>query len=246
MRIKILFDKDALSKGLYPALTGKKKVYTGWGVSFLADDRILFDTGEKGQWLLENMKTLGVDVAGIETVVISHDHWDHTGGLCAILKYNPKVKVYACPNFSKRFKNKVKSYGSRLVEVDKFIRIEDNIYSTGEIPGRYAFRYMPEQALVLRTLKGLIVLTGCAHPGIIKIIENVKQNISGEIYLVLGGFHLTGKHKETIKPIVKEFKDLGADRVAPTHCTGKNAVKLFKKAYQKKFIEVKVGQILEV
>ncbi|MDD4995768.1 MAG: MBL fold metallo-hydrolase [Patescibacteria group bacterium] len=246
MQIKILFDKNALDKALYPTLTGKRKVYTGWGVSFLVDDRILFDTGEKGQWLLENMKTLGVNVAGIEAVVISHDHWDHVGGLRAILKCNPKVKVYACPNFSKRFKNKVKSYESRLIEVDKFTRIQDSIYSTGEIPGRYAFRYMPEQGLVLRTRKGLTILTGCAHPGIIKMIENVKQNISGKIYLVMGGFHLMGKHKKTIKPIVKEFKDLGAERIAPTHCTGENAVKLFKEAYQKNFIEIKVGQILEI
>jgi 7,8-dihydropterin-6-yl-methyl-4-(beta-D-ribofuranosyl)aminobenzene 5'-phosphate synthase len=105
---------------------------------------------------------------------------------------------------------------------------------------------MPEQGLVLRTQKGLTILTGCAHPGIIKIIENVKQNISGKIYLVLCGFHLTGKHKETIKPIVNEFKHLGAERIAPTHCTGENAVKLFKEEYQKNFIEIKVGQILEV
>lgn len=236
MQIKILFDSVALDS----------RFLTGWGVSYLIDGKILFDTGEKSRSLFRNMENMGAKISDLKIVVISHDHWDHRGGLWGILRENPKLKVHACPNFSKRFKNKVKSYGAQLIEVDKFTSISKNVYTTGEIGGRYAFRYMPEQALVLKTRKGVTILVGCAHPGIVKIIENVKQNISGNIYFVLGGFHLMGKHKKTITPIVNRFRQLGIKKIAPTHCTGKNALALFKKEYSNGFIEVKVGQIIEV
>lgn len=236
MQIRIVFDSFGLNN----------KFLTGWGVSYLIDGKILFDAGDKSRSLFRNMENMGVEVSNLKTVVISHDHWDHRGGLWGILKENPTMKVYACPNFSKRFKNKVKSYGVQLIEVDKFTSISKNVYTTGEIGGRYAFKYMPEQALVLKTPKGVTILIGCAHPGIVKVIENVKQNISGNIYFVLGGFHLRGKHKKTIIPIVNRFKQLGIKRIAPTHCTGKNAIALFKKEYGNDFIEVRVGQAIEV
>ena len=66
---------------------------------------------------------MGVEISNIKVIVISHDHWDHRGGLWGILKENHKLKVYACPNFSKRFKNRVKSYGGQLIEVDKFTQV---------------------------------------------------------------------------------------------------------------------------
>ena len=232
MQIKILFDKD----------TEDKKLRTGWGVSFLIDGKVLFDTGEKGEWLLANMEQLKVDAGKIETVIISHDHWDHQGGLWAILETISKLKIYACPNFGRGFKDKVKSYNSQLIEIDKFIRIIENIYTTGEIGGRYAFRYMPEQALVLKTPNGLTILTGCAHPGIVNIIENVKKNLPGDIYLVLGGFHLITSRKGAVKKVIDSFKQLGVRNVAPTHCTGEKAIELFRQEYGNQFINVEVGK----
>lgn len=234
MQIKILFDKEALDKNLH----------TGWGVSFLVDDKVLFDTGERGEWLLDNMKRLNVAVDKIDSVVISHDHWDHKDGLWDFLKQRPGLKVYACPGFGKGFKQKAKVCGGELIEVNKFTNIIDEIYTTGEIPGRYAFMPMPEQALVVKTAKGLIVLTGCAHPGIIKILEVVKKNIPSKIYLVVGGFHLMDKSEQTIKDIISRFKELGIEKAGPTHCTGEHAIALFKDEYKDDFIEVKVGQVI--
>jgi len=236
MQIKILFDNIA----------SDNRFSTGWGVSYLVNDRVLFDTGEKSYKLLRNMKNIGITLSGIEAIVISHEHWDHTGGLRGILKENPKPKVYICPHFSRRFKNRVKSYGNHLIEVDKITTISKNIYITGETEGTYNGKYMPEQALVLNTNKGLMILTGCAHPGIIKIIENVKKSIPGSIYLVLGGFHLMGKHKKTIESIVKKFRQLGIKKVSPSHCTGKLATTLFRKEYNSDCLEVKVGQTVEI
>lgn len=236
MQVKIIFDKD----------TQDAKLHAGWGVSFLIDDKVLFDTGENGQWLIDNLKQLSVDTHRLESVIISHDHWDHQGGLWKILETVPNLKVYACPNFSNGFKEKVHSLGGRLIEIDKFTQVSEGIYTTGEIKGRYAFRYMPEQALVLKSSKGITILTGCAHPGIINIIENVKKNITDDIYLVVGGFHLITSRSSKVNKIVDSFKQLGIIKVAPTHCTGDGAIKLFREQYLDNFEELKVGRTIDI
>lgn len=236
MKVKILFDKESLDKNLH----------TGWGVSFLINDKVLFDTGEKGEWLIHNMKLLDVEIDKIEAVVISHDHWDHKDGLWALLKERPGLKVYACSHFSKVFKEKVKSFKGKLVEIDKFSNIIKNIYTTGQILDRHAFRSIAEQAVAIKSAKGIIILTGCAHPGIIKIIQKVKQNLPGKIHLVLGGFHLMNAPDEVVKDIVANLKRLRIEKAGPTHCTGERATQLFKEEYGKDFLSIKVGQIIDL
>ena len=237
MRIKVIFDKGALGK----------KLYTGWGVSFLVDDKILFDTGEKGEWLLENMRSLGIDIKKIEAVVISHDHWDHTGGLWEILKERKGLNVYSCPGFSKEFKDKVKEAKGELIEAEKITEISQNIFITGEIPGGYHGKYMPEQAIVLKTKNGLIVITGCAHPGILKMVNKVKAKFPNEpVYFVLGGFHLKESDKRAIEIVAENFKEIGIIKAGPTHCSGEAAESIFKKYYKRNFIPIKVGQEMEI
>lgn len=235
MQIKVLFD----SKSLH----GKFSI--GWGVSFLVNGDVLFDTGEKPEPLLKNMKNMGVEISDIKKVVISHDHWDHTGGLWAILKENPAIRVYACPGFSKNFKNRVKSFGSELIESVRVLRISNNIYITGEIAGEYEGEFMPEQALIARTSRGLVVMTGCAHPGIIEIIQIIKRQFPDDIiYMVLGGFHLMNEDERLIGIIVEEFKKNGVKNVGPTHCSGEKAEKIFKQKYGSNFVTVKVGSTI--
>jgi 7,8-dihydropterin-6-yl-methyl-4-(beta-D-ribofuranosyl)aminobenzene 5'-phosphate synthase len=237
MDIKILFDKN----------TNNKKYHTGWGVSFLIDDKILFDTGEKGEWLIENMRTLQVDITGIEAVVISHDHWDHSGGLWKLLERRPELKIYICPHFSQEFKKRVKSLKGDLIEQNSFLEISKNIYLTGEISGKYKGKFIAEQALVLKTVNGLTLLTGCAHPGIVKILEKAQEKFPGKvIYLVFGGFHLMDKDKRAIEIIVERFKEMKVQNVGPTHCSGRDAEEIFRREYGKNFIEVKTGTKIEV
>lgn len=237
MRIEVLFDKEAKNKTFR----------TGWGVSFLIDEKVLFDTGENGKWLVSNIEKQKIDIDRIEAVVISHDHWDHTGGLWELLRKRKGLAVYACPGFGEEFKEKVKSFKGKLIETQKAAEISENIFVTGEIAGEYDNRYMPEQALVVRMKKGLIIITGCAHPGIIKIVEKVKIDFPKEqIYLALGGFHLMNLDRRAIEVIVDKFKELAILKAAPTHCSGKAAENIFKKKYGKNFISVQVGQVLDI
>ncbi|MBN1353180.1 MAG: MBL fold metallo-hydrolase [Candidatus Omnitrophica bacterium] len=237
MKIKVLFDKDSKDK----------RLHTGRGVSFLVDDKILFDTGEKGEWLLENMRSLGVDIDRVEAIVISHDHWDHWGGLWDMLKKRGGLKVYACPRFGGEFKEKVKGMGGELIEAGKFTEVSKDVFITGEIAGAYNGRYMPEQALAIRTGNGISVITGCAHPGIVKMVEKAAQKFPGEdIYTVLGGFHLKQSDRRAIEIVVENFRKIGVKKAGPTHCSGEVAEEIFRKEYGTNFVKVLVGQTLEI
>lgn len=237
MKILNLFDKDK----------NDKKLHIGWGLSILVNDKILFDTGEKGDWLLENMQRLKIDSAAIEAVVISHDHWDHTGGLQDILKLKKGINVYGCPNFSREFKAQVNKFNGLLIEADRFAIVSEDIYITGEVAGAYKGRYMPEQALVCKTKKGLTIITGCAHPGILKIVEKVRAKYPAEpIYLVLGGFHLMESDERAIEIVAAKFKKMGIIKAGPTHCSGETAESIFKKQYGRNFVSIKTGQTIEV
>jgi len=237
MRIKVIYDKSGLGENLH----------VGWGVSFLIDDKVLFDTGEKGEWLLENMRALNVDINKIEAVVISHDHWDHWGGLWDLLQQRKGTPVYICPHFGREFKDKALALGAALTETEKLTQIIQNVFSTGEIPGAYKGKYMAEQALVLKTKNGLTIITGCAHPGILKMVEKAKTKFPDEsIYLVLGGFHLMESDKRAIEIVAENFKKMNIIKAGPTHCSGDMAEEIFKRSYGDNFISIKAGQEIEV
>ena len=231
MRIKIIFDKERL----------EDKYSCGWGTSYVIGNKTLFDTGEKAEYTLKNLEALGVDIEAIERVVISHNHWDHLGGLWDLLNINKNIEVFACRDFAREFKDKLTSYNFKVV--DSFLKICENIYTTGPFKRRYKNKEIEEQALLVRTDKGVSVVCGCSHPGVIKFIEEAKKEFpEDKIYAVLGGFHLIDEDSRVIRYLIEEMKNLGVENVGPSHCTGFEAAKAFKEVYAENFWDVKVGQ----
>jgi 7,8-dihydropterin-6-yl-methyl-4-(beta-D-ribofuranosyl)aminobenzene 5'-phosphate synthase len=103
-----------------------------------------------------------------------------------------------------------------------------------------------EQALVIQTDQGLLVITGCAHPGIVAIVEQAREMFDGPVRLVEGGFHLGSKSKAEIDSILKGFRRMGVQQVAPCHCTGERAITMFAAEYGEDFLPAGVGRVIRV
>ncbi len=218
------------------------RLQTAWGFAATVtgpDKTILFDTGSDGTLLLDNMALMEVDPNAIDTVFLSHAHDDHTGGLVGFLTVHPKVDVFLLESFPKRFKETVRGYGAAVVEVESPREICACVYSTGRM-GRQVY----EQALVVRTVKGLVILTGCAHPGVEKIVERVRALHEEDILLVVGGFHLGWATEGQIEQVIRTLKEFGVRYVAPTHCTGEKAQDLFLKYFGNRCLRAGVGSII--
>jgi 7,8-dihydropterin-6-yl-methyl-4-(beta-D-ribofuranosyl)aminobenzene 5'-phosphate synthase len=237
MRITVLYDNHSY----------REDCQSGWGFSCVVDDRILFDTGEAPNSLFYNMDRLKVDLYRIDAVVISHDHWDHTGGLWELLKRRAGLKVYICPTFSDVFKQRVSALKGTLIESDEFREIDECYSVTGEIPGHYKGENMPEQALMVKTDEGMSVITGCSHPGIMTMIDKAKGNFPNiPMTMVMGGFHLMDQDQSFVESIAASIKASGVLKIGPTHCTGKNARKIFKKHFGENYIPVGAGMQLDL
>jgi 7,8-dihydropterin-6-yl-methyl-4-(beta-D-ribofuranosyl)aminobenzene 5'-phosphate synthase len=221
-----------------------RRLRTAWGfacVVQLQDTTILFDTGGDGAILLSNMQQCGVEPRRIDTVVLSHVHADHVGGLPAFLAENHDVTVVAPASFPEALKQQVRSSGARLKEIRRPEQVTAHVFTTGELG-----RTLKEQSLVVDTQAGLVVITGCAHPGIIRIIEEAKRRLEREVVLVVGGFHLGGVSQRELAQIVKRFRELGVRHVAPCHCSGDAARAAFKEAYGDACLLAGVGFTVDV
>jgi len=219
-----------------------KRLTTAWGFSCVirgTEKIILFDTGGDGSILVTNLEELDINPREIDLVVLSHIHGDHVGGLPSFLEKNPEVLVYLPKSFPKGFKDKLKEYGAKIVEVQEPLKICEKVYSIGELG-----EWIKEQSLIIHTEKGLIVITGCAHPGIVKTINKAKDLFKNTVLLVMGGFHLGGESKGEIENIISSFRKLGVSYVGPCHCSGDTARRLFKEEYGKNFINVGVGRAI--
>lgn len=216
---------------------------SAWGFSCLirgTEQTVLFDTGGNGSFLLANMKCLGIDPQEIDAVVLSHFHGDHVGGLEIFIQENMSVTIYMPASFPKPFKNGLKRSGIKIIEVHDPTKICKGVYSTGELG-----TWIKEQSLMIHSEKGIIVITGCAHPGIVEIITKAKELTGSDVLFVTGGFHLGGMGKNEIKEILFNFEKLKVRCVGPCHCSGDLARQMFKKAYRDNYINVGVGRIVQ-
>ena len=250
---EILKDEEDMSEfeivTIYDNYLFNPELKTGWGFSCLVRGglkceggfNILFDTGADSSTLLFNMERLEILPEDINTVILSHIHGDHIGGLNGFLEKNKKAKIYFPASFPFSFKNELRNNKLEIIEIKEPIEIFKNIWSTGEMQGP-----PKEQSLVINVEKGLVIITGCAHPGIVDIIKKAKELLGKKIYLVLGGFHLFSSSDNELEGIVKDFRDLGVEKVAPCHCSGDRARELFKKEYKENFMENGVGRIINI
>ena len=216
------------------------RLSTAWGFSCLiegAELKILFDTGGDGSLLLSNMEALGLKAEAIEVVVLSHIHGDHTGGLQALLRRLRGVTLYLPQSFPQGFKDRVRLQGARVKEVRGPLEICPGIYSTGEMG-----QGLREQALLIRTRAGTILITGCAHPGILQMVARTKELTGGPISLVMGGFHLLDLPRTEVREIARALRALGVCCVGPCHCSGQEARRVFRDEVGPRFIEGGVGR----
>lgn len=224
---------------IYDNYKVNKNLKTAWGFASLIqspEETILFDTGGNAKNLLYNMKRLGIQPESIDQVFISHAHRDHVGGLEGFLEKFHNVKVYAPASFDQTFKQMIIEKGAALHEVSSSEKICDFAFSTGEMTGPPT-----EQSIILNSPRGIIVMTGCAHPGIVKIVKKAKEIMQKEyVYLVVGGFH------RPPDKVVEEFRKLRVQKVAPSHCTGNKIRKAFKEEYKKDYIEYGVGKSISI
>ncbi|MDD5562040.1 MAG: MBL fold metallo-hydrolase [Candidatus Omnitrophica bacterium] len=218
-----------------------------WGVSFLIGEDVLFDTfGDPGV-LLRNMRKFNIDPSRIRHIVLSHDDWDHISGLWYLLPNRTDITVYICPGFQQEIKDRIASFGVRIVEVEPFTVIKEDMFSSGQIEVSCEDKTILEQVVVVRFLKSLTIITGCAHPGIVNIIHTVQNNFSREkVYSVLGGLHLKDNTNEDNMKIIRELKDIGIRKIVPMHCTGKHATRMIRDAFGYNFIKAREGDSIEL
>ena len=234
MRISVVYNNVPHTPGLK----------TGWGFAAVIetpDHTILFDTGGNGIILLSNMEHLGIDPKAVNAVVLSHIHADHTGGLDAFLDRNSEVTVYVPESFPASFQENVRRHGARVEIVGGPRRLFGGMHSTGEMGTG-----IKEQALIIETPKGLVIITGCAHPRITNIAAAARQYLAKDIYLLMGGFHMLAMSEAEIRSIIDNLRDLGVKEIAPSHCTGDKATSLFHQVWGDDFIDGGCGAIIEV
>ena len=202
---------------------------------------LIFDTGGQGQRLLSHMEILGKDPEEIDVVFLSHIHGDHTGGLRELALHNPYLEVYIPKSFPMGFDEAAVGRGCRVMRISSPREIFPGVFSTGEMG-----IWTKEHSLIFDAEKGTIVLTGCAHPGIMGVIKRAKSLIATRICLAVGGYHLFSAHEWEIMKIIEAFKDIGVERVCPCHCTGDSAIGLFRESYGEKYIEGGAGRVIRL
>jgi 7,8-dihydropterin-6-yl-methyl-4-(beta-D-ribofuranosyl)aminobenzene 5'-phosphate synthase len=213
-----------------------------WGFSAFVqgtEKTILFDAGTRPEVFWHNVKILGINITSVDAIVISHEHGDHTGALQTFLEKKPDVEVYAPASFSKEFFQKVEETGARVIKVKEPVEICEGVFSTGEMG-----REIIEQALIFKNAAGLTVMTGCAHPGIVGIVERAGEIHNQKVKFVFGGFHLMQKTQGQIQEIIDRFQELGVVRCGATHCTGEQQIEWFRRAFGENFAEMGVGRII--
>lgn len=238
--------------------------------------RILFDTGDNPDILARNAKAKGVDLSKLDFVVMSHRHGDHMGGMEYLLSVNPKVKIYAPKeNFGvygfslpgtfyrkdeslppeQRYYDgappQIMKFGSAWPHanfelIEKTTEIAPGIHLIALVSDKPTTLELRELSLAIDTPEGIVLVVGCSHPGIDKIVE-AAASINKRIHLIAGGFHLVVAKDPEIEKIVAGLHDTWkVDYVAPGHCTGEPTFSALRKAFGQRYVYAGLGTRFEL
>jgi 7,8-dihydropterin-6-yl-methyl-4-(beta-D-ribofuranosyl)aminobenzene 5'-phosphate synthase len=214
------------------------------------DHSCLFDAGRISGKFMANARRLGVDFSRIDQVVVSHIHDDHMGGLFDVLAKCNKPALYLpfsypqsagephtekSDNDYRALLDQLRPSVSEIIQKKESVKIGDEFYSTGMIEDQTY-----EQALIVPTSKGLIIIAGCAHPGILEIVKRAKELMKQDVYFVMGGFHLVSTDSAQVNTIAQELRKL-TKFIGPCHCTGEKAQGIFKDIFKEDYIDVQAG-----
>lgn len=227
--VTVIYDNFAHTQGVRP----------DWGYSIVIEGlekTVLFDTGTKPAIFSSNFQKTGIDAVSIDLLAFSHEHPDHVGGLSAFAVMKTGIPVIIPHSFTPPVVSSIVNAGYTPLLVSDAAMICSNLYTSGEFDFAIA-----EQCLVLDTRAGLVVMTGCAHPGIVSMLREIKQTFNKNIVAVFGGFHLLDKSKAEMDEIIAAMKSLGIVRCGATHCTGKMQIDMFREAFGDNYFELGVG-----
>jgi 7,8-dihydropterin-6-yl-methyl-4-(beta-D-ribofuranosyl)aminobenzene 5'-phosphate synthase len=231
LEIRIIYDNTSVSQDYAP----------DWGFAALVSHRgrhILFDAGRKADLFMGNFRKLGIDLRSVSQVLISHEHADHTGGVSRLAPLNPGLIFYFLDRFPPGVYEDARKAGISPKRATGPFELAPGVYSTGAVDGA-----PPEQSLLIETTQGLVIVTGCSHPGIAKIIETAeKQRGKDSVRLLIGGFHMLKHSPEQIAATVSRLRQLKVSAIMPAHCTGELAIAKFREAYGAKFDTAGAGK----
>lgn len=238
--------------------------------------RILFDTGNDPRIFAANVRAAGVDLGRLDFVVISHRHLDHTAGIAHLLSVNPGVTLYvpkepfgifggALPNtFFRRDSSLAPEEryfgghppdelvsgtafaGAHWIHVDKTTEIAPGMYAIALVSDTPGTREMRELSLAIRTAAGLVLVVGCSHPGIERIVEAASA-IDPRVRIVFGGFHMPAAPDAEISRVADALHQRWkVEQLAPGHCTGEPTFAHFKKVWGSAYRHAGVGSVIEL
>lgn len=241
----------------------------------------LFDTGG-GLTIINNAERLGIDLRKLDGIILSHGHFDHTGGLKLVLEKTGPVAVYAHPDlFSRRFSShggplrkigiawnqeELEHLGADFHLSKEPINIAENILLSGRIPrtnphetgdprltietdqGQHACDPLEDDlSLFLRTDKGLVLLLGCAHAGLINIIDHaIRMSGENRIHAIVGGTHLMFSEAAQLQAAMDRITTADVAHIGASHCTGRHAMHALATRFKERFFSATVGATLQV
>jgi len=194
-----------------------------WGLSIYIerdDFKLLFDTGDNPEILNKNAGKLNIDLSKIDALILSHNHYDHTGGLPYIGNITKGISIYIP---EKSMAKMVERYGLKPIYVKDTLKIHPN-FTLYKFEG-----LIPEQSLIAESKGKNFFVVGCSHPKIENMVVEVNQKMGIEIFGIVGGFHLYTETLERFKRIKGVFVKLGVKEIYPIHCTGKTAREFFSR-----------------